>query len=83
LFSDHETTGLAGGTGTYPFLVGNRVVGCGRPAGSEQFFMRESRRGRFRLLLRLSERMHKRRVLVIVQREKRDLALLVQHVIMA
>ncbi len=39
-FLDTETTGLAGGTGTYPFLVG---VGSIEPAGFRlrQFFMRD------------------------------------------
>ena len=39
-FLDTETTGLAGGTGTYPFLIG---VGSIEPAGFRlrQFFMRD------------------------------------------
>lgn len=40
LFLDTETTGLAGGTGTYPFLVGV-AYWCGGGLEVEQLFMRE------------------------------------------
>jgi uncharacterized protein YprB with RNaseH-like and TPR domain len=40
LFLDTETTGLAGGTGTYAFLVGAAVVDGGRVV-VEQYFMRD------------------------------------------
>ncbi|HTU32501.1 MAG TPA: ribonuclease H-like domain-containing protein [Candidatus Acidoferrum sp.] len=62
LFLDTETTGLAGGTGTYPFLVG---IGWWDAGGLEveQFFMRDHSE-EHSLLVALAERMSERRVLV-------------------
>jgi uncharacterized protein YprB with RNaseH-like and TPR domain len=62
LFLDTETTGLAGGTGTYPFLVGIAWWDAGG-LQVEQFFMRDLDE-EHSLLLELSERMAKRPVLV-------------------
>jgi len=62
LFLDTETTGLAGGTGTYAFLVG---VAWWEAGGLqvEQFFMRDYGE-EHSLLLELSRRLAERRVLV-------------------
>jgi uncharacterized protein YprB with RNaseH-like and TPR domain len=62
LFLDTETTGLAGGTGTYAFLVG---VGWWDAGGLqvEQFFMREHSE-EHSLLVALAERLAERPVLV-------------------
>ena len=62
LFLDTETTGLAGGTGTYPFLVGIAWWDAGG-LEVEQFFMREHSE-EHSLLEALAERMAERRVLV-------------------
>jgi uncharacterized protein len=62
LFLDTETTGLAGGTGTYPFLVGIAWWDAGG-LEVEQFFMREQGE-EHSLLVALAERMADRRVLV-------------------
>jgi uncharacterized protein YprB with RNaseH-like and TPR domain len=62
LFLDTETTGLAGGTGTYAFLVGIAWWDAGG-LEVEQFFMREHGE-EHSLLVALAERMAKRRVLV-------------------
>jgi uncharacterized protein len=62
LFLDTETTGLAGGTGTYAFLVGIAWWDAGG-LEVEQFFMREHSE-EHSLLLALAERMAERRVLV-------------------
>ena len=62
LFLDTETTGLAGGTGTYPFLVGIAWWDAGG-LEVEQFFMREQSE-EHSLLVALAERMAERRVLV-------------------
>ena len=62
LFLDTETTGIAGGTGTYPFLVGIAWWDAGG-LQVEQFFMREHSE-EHSVLVALAERMAKRRVLV-------------------
>jgi uncharacterized protein len=62
LFLDTETTGLAGGTGTYAFLVGIAWWDAGG-LEVEQFFMREHSE-EHSLLTALAERMAERRVLV-------------------
>ncbi|HKS81796.1 MAG TPA: ribonuclease H-like domain-containing protein [Candidatus Acidoferrales bacterium] len=62
LFLDTETTGLAGGTGTYAFLVGIAWWDAGG-LEVEQFFMREHSE-EHSLLQTLAERMAERRVLV-------------------
>jgi uncharacterized protein YprB with RNaseH-like and TPR domain len=74
LFLDTETTGLAGGTGTYPFLVG---IGWWDAGGLqvEQFFMREHSE-EHSLLVALAERMAKRRVLVTFNGKSFDWPLL-------
>jgi uncharacterized protein len=61
LFLDTETTGLAGGTGTYAFLVGIAWWDAGG-LEVEQFFMREHSEEQS-LLVALAERMAERRVL--------------------
>ncbi|MGH9776202.1 MAG: ribonuclease H-like domain-containing protein [Candidatus Acidiferrales bacterium] len=62
LFLDTETTGMAGGTGTYAFLVG---VAWWEAGGLqvEQFFMRDFSE-EHSVLVALAERMASRRVLV-------------------
>lgn len=62
LFLDTETTGLAGGTGTYAFLVGIAWWDAGG-LEVEQFFMRDHSE-EHSLLIALAERMAERRVLV-------------------
>lgn len=62
LFLDTETTGLAGGTGTYAFLVGIAWWDAGG-LEVEQFFMRDHGE-EHSLLVALAERMAERRVLV-------------------
>jgi uncharacterized protein len=62
LFLDTETTGLAGGTGTYPFLIGTAWWDAGG-LEVEQFFMREYSEERS-VLAALAERLAHRRVLV-------------------
>jgi len=62
LFLDTETTGLAGGTGTYAFLVGIAWWDAGG-LEVEQFFMR-AHSEEHSLLEALAERMAERRVLV-------------------
>lgn len=62
LFLDTETTGLAGGTGTYAFLIGIAWWDAGG-LEVEQFFMREHSE-EHSLLAALAERMAERRVLV-------------------
>jgi hypothetical protein len=59
LFLDTETTGLAGGSGTYAFLVG---IAWWEGGGLEieQFFLRECSEERA-LLLALGERIRERR----------------------
>jgi uncharacterized protein len=62
LFLDTETTGLAGGSGTYAFLVGIAWWDAGG-LEVEQFFMRDHSE-EHSLLVALAERMAERRVLV-------------------
>ena len=62
LFLDTETTGLAGGTGTYAFMVGIAWWDAGG-LQVEQFFLRDLNE-EHSLLLELSERMKQRPVLV-------------------
>jgi uncharacterized protein len=62
LFLDTETTGLAGGTGTYPFLVGIAWWDAGG-LEIEQFFMRDHSE-EHSLLVALAQRMAEKRVLV-------------------
>jgi len=62
LFIDTETTGLAGGTGTYPFLIGVAWWDAGGLA-VEQFFMREQSE-EHSLLVALAERIAERPVIV-------------------
>src|ERR1035437_4960073 len=74
LFLDTETTGLAGGTGTYAFLVGLAWWdACGLQV--EQLFMRDLDE-EHSLLLELSERMARRPVLVTFNGKSFDWPLL-------
>ena len=74
LFLDTETTGLAGGTGTYAFMVGIAWWDAGG-LQVEQFFMRDLDE-EHSLLLELSERMEKRPVLVTFNGKSFDWPLL-------
>jgi uncharacterized protein YprB with RNaseH-like and TPR domain len=74
LFLDTETTGLAGGTGTYPFLVGLAWWECGG-LEVEQLFMREYSEERS-LLAALGERLAERSVLVTFNGKSFDWPLL-------
>jgi len=74
LFLDTETTGLAGGTGTYPFLVGIAWWDAGG-LEIEQFFMRDHSE-EHSLLVALAERMAERRVLVTFNGKSFDWPLL-------
>src|SRR5271168_3795599 len=74
LFLDTETTGLAGGTGTYPFLVGIAWWDSGG-LEVEQFFMRDHSE-EHSLLVTLAERMAERRVLVTFNGKSFDWPLL-------
>jgi uncharacterized protein YprB with RNaseH-like and TPR domain len=74
LFLDTETTGLAGGTGTYAFLVGLAWWDAGG-LQVEQFFMRDLDE-EHSLLLELSERMLERPVLVTFNGKSFDWPLL-------
>src|SRR5580692_5871064 len=74
LFLDTETTGLAGGTGTYPFLIGIAWWDAGG-LEVEQFFMRDHSE-EHSLLVALAERMAKRRVLVTFNGKSFDWPLL-------
>jgi uncharacterized protein YprB with RNaseH-like and TPR domain len=74
LFLDTETTGLAGGTGTYAFLVGLAWWDAGG-LQVEQFFMRDLDE-EHSLLLELSERMSQRSVLVTFNGKSFDWPLL-------
>src|SRR5277367_1772255 len=74
LFLDTETTGLAGGTGTYPFLVGIAWWDAGG-LQVEQFFMRDFSE-EHSLLHELFERMTKRPVLVTFNGKSFDWPLL-------
>ena len=74
LFLDTETTGLAGGTGTYPFLVGIAWWDAGG-LQVEQFFMRDFDE-EHSLLLELTERIAARPVLVTFNGKSFDWPLL-------
>ena len=74
LFLDTETTGLAGGTGTYPFLIG-LAWWEGGGLQVEQLFMREYSEERS-LLAALAERMAERPVLVTFNGKSFDWPLL-------
>jgi uncharacterized protein YprB with RNaseH-like and TPR domain len=74
LFLDTETTGLAGGTGTYPFLVGIAWWDAGG-LQVEQLFMRDLDE-EHSLLLELAERMAERPVLVTFNGKSFDWPLL-------
>src|SRR5271155_627228 len=74
LFLDTETTGLAGGTGTYAFMVGIAWWDAGG-LEVEQFFMREHSE-EHALLVTLAERMAERRVLVTFNGKSFDWPLL-------
>jgi uncharacterized protein YprB with RNaseH-like and TPR domain len=74
LFLDTETTGLAGGTGTYAFMVGIAWWDAGG-LQVEQFFMRDLDE-EHSLLLELSERMAQRPVLVTFNGKSFDWPLL-------
>jgi len=74
LFLDTETTGLAGGTGTYPFLVG-LAWWEGGGLEVEQLFMREYSEERS-LLAALAERIAERPVLVTFNGKSFDWPLL-------
>ncbi len=74
LFLDTETTGLAGGTGTYPFLVGIAWWDAGG-LEVEQFFMRDHSE-EYSLLVALAERMAERPVLVTFNGKSFDWPLL-------
>jgi len=74
LFLDTETTGLAGGTGTYPFLVG-LAWWEGGGLQVEQLFMREYNEERS-LLAALAERITERPVLVTFNGKSFDWPLL-------
>src|SRR6266851_2683491 len=74
LFLDTETTGLAGGTGTYAFLVGIAWWEAGG-LEVEQFFMRDLDE-EHSLLLELSGRMKERPVLVTFNGKSFDWPLL-------
>jgi hypothetical protein len=74
LFLDTETTGLSGGTGTYPFLVG-MAWWEGAGLRIEQLFMREYSEERS-LLSALAERLEERPVLVTFNGKSFDWPLL-------
>lgn len=74
LFLDTETTGLAGGTGTYAFLVGIAWWDAGG-LEVEQFFMREHSE-EHSLLVALAERLAERRILVTFNGKSFDWPLL-------
>ena len=74
LFLDTETTGLAGGTGTYAFMVGIAWWDAGG-LQVEQFFLRDLDE-EHSLLLELSERMKLRPVLVTFNGKSFDWPLL-------
>jgi uncharacterized protein len=74
LFLDTETTGLSGGTGTYPFLVGI-AWWDGGGLQVEQFFMRDHSE-EHSVLLALKERLAERPVLVTFNGKSFDWPLL-------
>jgi uncharacterized protein YprB with RNaseH-like and TPR domain len=74
LFLDTETTGLTGGTGTYPFMVGIAWWDAGG-LEVEQFFMRDHSE-EHALLVTLAERIDERGVLVTFNGKSFDWPLL-------
>ena len=74
LFLDTETTGLTGGTGTYPFMVGIAWWDAGG-LEVEQFFMRDHSE-ELALLVTLAERVAERGVLVTFNGKSFDWPLL-------
>ncbi len=74
LFLDTETTGLAGGTGTYPFMVGIAWWDAGG-LEVEQFFMREHSE-EHSVLVALAERIAERPVLITFNGKSFDWPLL-------
>jgi uncharacterized protein YprB with RNaseH-like and TPR domain len=74
LFLDTETTGLAGGTGTYPFLIGIAWWDAGG-LEVEQFFMRDHSE-EHSVLLALADRIVERPVLVTFNGKSFDWPLL-------
>ena len=74
LFLDTETTGLCGGTGTYPFLIGIAWWDVGG-LEVEQFFMREHSE-EHSVLVALAERIAERPVLVTFNGKSFDWPLL-------
>lgn len=74
LFLDTETTGLAGGTGTYAFLIGIAWWDCGG-LRVEQFFMRDYTE-EHSLLHELSARLSERPVLITFNGKSFDWPLL-------
>jgi uncharacterized protein len=74
LFLDTETTGLTGGTGTYPFMVGIAWWDAGG-LEVEQFFMRDHSE-EHALLVTLAERIAERGVLVTFNGKSFDWPLL-------
>lgn len=74
LFLDTETTGLAGGTGTYPFLIGIAWWDAGG-LEVEQFFMRDYSE-EHSVLMALADRMVERPVLVTFNGKSFDWPLL-------
>jgi uncharacterized protein YprB with RNaseH-like and TPR domain len=74
LFLDTETTGIMGGTGTYPFMVGIAWWDAGG-LDVEQFFMRDHG-DEHALLVTLAERMAERCVLVTFNGKSFDWPLL-------
>jgi uncharacterized protein len=74
LFLDTETTGLAGGTGTYPFMIGVAWWDAGG-LEVEQFFMREQSEEHSQLVA-LAERLAERPVLVTFNGKSFDWPLL-------
>jgi uncharacterized protein len=80
LFLDTETTGLAGGTGTYAFLIGLAWWDAGG-LQAEQFFMRDFAE-EHSLLQELSQRVAERPVLVTFNGKSFDWPLLESRFIM-
>ena len=74
LFLDTETTGLAGGTGTYAFLVGLAWWDAGG-LQTEQLFMRDHGE-EYSVLLEIAERLRERPVLVTFNGKSFDWPLL-------
>ncbi|MFZ0737100.1 MAG: ribonuclease H-like domain-containing protein [Candidatus Acidiferrales bacterium] len=74
LFLDTETTGLAGGTGTYPFMIGLAWWDAGG-LEVEQFFMRDLSE-EHSVLVALNERLAERQILVTFNGKSFDWPLL-------